>query len=556
MTDYQPLLARALKGLERNTSEARRAVYDRARQALLNQLRSANPPMADADITRERLALEDAIRKTETAAVLAEPHAVRAPSAARVPSPLRPPAAPSASPTGAPPPRMPTAALPLRGPATPPQPRIPMPPAASTPMSKPTARPSAGGLPEPPARPVGEMPTRPISPPRASAPGMPPQAPRQPLPSGMPARARTAGNGARPERIPAPEAPAEMRGGGLPPPELLEELKADLESPSPLPPPQQRFERPRPQGRGPVPGRVPGQPAPVPGEDFPPAPPPPPPGARPRPRRPGPGMPPPVARVKPANSNRLKIILAGVAILVIAAAGFSVLALRGRGPAPAQAPVADGDQPKSSERVTQSPEAQSRSSAPNNLDPAVAQRAVLYEENPGGGQQFQNFVGTAVWKTEAVNAPGRAPDLGLRIEIEIPDRKVGVTLKMRRNTDPSFPASHTIEVIFDVPAGDAFGGVADMRGIRAKGGETAQGNPIAAEVQKVKEGYFLMALPQIEQDANLSLLRDRDWLDIPFVYANGRRAVLTFQKGTPGERALREVLNSWGQGQNQTGGSQ
>jgi hypothetical protein len=46
-------------------------------------------------------------------------------------------------------------------------------------------------------------------------------------------------------------------------------------------------------------------------------------------------------------------------------------------------------------------------------------------------------------------------------------------------------------------------------------------------------------------------LRDRDWLDIPFVYANGRRAVLTFQKGTPGERALREVLNSWGQGQGQ-----
>ena len=48
MTDYQPLLARALKGLDRNTSEARRAVYDRARQALLNQLRSAAPP-SDAE---------------------------------------------------------------------------------------------------------------------------------------------------------------------------------------------------------------------------------------------------------------------------------------------------------------------------------------------------------------------------------------------------------------------------------------------------------------------------------------------------------------------------
>ncbi len=104
MTDYQPLLARALKGLDRNTSEARRGVYDRARQALLNQLRSVNPPMADADITRERLALEDAIRKTETEAVLAEPHSVRAPGAVRTPVPPRisAPASPAAVPPPAP----------------------------------------------------------------------------------------------------------------------------------------------------------------------------------------------------------------------------------------------------------------------------------------------------------------------------------------------------------------------------------------------------------------------------------------------------------------------
>lgn len=144
-----------------------------------------------------------------------------------------------------------------------------------------------------------------------------------------------------------------------------------------------------------------------------------------------------------------------------------------------------------------------------------------------------------------MSGAGRAPELGLRIEIEIPERHVSVVMKMRRNTDPSFPASHTIEIMFDTP-GDAFGGVADMRGIRAKGGETAQGNPIIAEVQKVKEGYFLLALPNLEEDNNLTMLRERDWIDIPFVYANGRRAVLTFQKGTPGERAVREVFSSWG----------
>ncbi len=142
---------------------------------------------------------------------------------------------------------------------------------------------------------------------------------------------------------------------------------------------------------------------------------------------------------------------------------------------------------------------------------------------------------------------GRAPDLGLRVNIEIPDRKISITMSLRRNADASFPASHTIEVQFNSP-GDPFGGVSDMRGVRAKSSETAQGTPIAAAVEKVKEGFFLLALPNTEEEANLTMLRERDWLDIPFVYNNGRRAVLTFQKGTPGERAMNDSLAAWGKG--------
>src|SRR5690606_26281323 len=79
MTDYRPLLSRAVAGLDPNTGEARRAVYDRARTALVNQLRGLNPPLAEADITRERLALEDAIRKVEGEAAVAQPPARSAP---------------------------------------------------------------------------------------------------------------------------------------------------------------------------------------------------------------------------------------------------------------------------------------------------------------------------------------------------------------------------------------------------------------------------------------------------------------------------------------------
>jgi hypothetical protein len=65
MADYHPLISRAVAGLENNTGENRRVLYERARAALVNQLRSVDPPLEESDITRERLALEEAIRKVE-----------------------------------------------------------------------------------------------------------------------------------------------------------------------------------------------------------------------------------------------------------------------------------------------------------------------------------------------------------------------------------------------------------------------------------------------------------------------------------------------------------
>ena len=65
MADYYPLIARAVGGLEKNTGENRRALYDRARTALVSQLRGVEPPLDETEITRERLALEEAIRKVE-----------------------------------------------------------------------------------------------------------------------------------------------------------------------------------------------------------------------------------------------------------------------------------------------------------------------------------------------------------------------------------------------------------------------------------------------------------------------------------------------------------
>ena len=65
MADYYPLISRAIAGLKDDSHDTRRAVYQKARMALDHQLRAVRPALSEADIARERLALDEAIGKIE-----------------------------------------------------------------------------------------------------------------------------------------------------------------------------------------------------------------------------------------------------------------------------------------------------------------------------------------------------------------------------------------------------------------------------------------------------------------------------------------------------------
>src|ERR1700684_1588146 len=102
MTDYQPLIARAIEGLGKSTGEARRALYERPRAALVTQWRWAEPALSESEITRERLSLEEAIRKVEADA--ARRSRMEARTEPRFePPPLKPPRRSAPAGTPAPP---------------------------------------------------------------------------------------------------------------------------------------------------------------------------------------------------------------------------------------------------------------------------------------------------------------------------------------------------------------------------------------------------------------------------------------------------------------------
>ena len=205
-------------------------------------------------------------------------------------------------------------------------------------------------------------------------------------------------------------------------------------------------------------------------------------------------------------------------------------------------------QPKAADTPQDKPKIADRVGQPGPQAP-VAQRVVLYDEDPSDPQGKQ-YVGQVVWRTDQVGGTnGQPSDIAIRADIDIPDRKFKMTFLIRRNNDSSLPASHTAELTFILPPDFAGGAIDNVPGILMKSNEQARGTPLAGLAVKVTDGFFLVGLSNVDADRsrNIQLLKERSWFDIPLVYTNKRRAIIAMEKGAPGERAFNDAFAAWGQ---------
>jgi hypothetical protein len=178
---------------------------------------------------------------------------------------------------------------------------------------------------------------------------------------------------------------------------------------------------------------------------------------------------------------------------------------------------------------------------------SLAQRVVLYEEEPGN-PQGRRAAGSVVWSTETKSSDtARAPELVVRADIDIPERKMEMTWRMRRSAGLGSSASHTIEFLFKVPQDFMSGGIINVPGIWMKPTERLQGTALAGLAVRVTPGYFLIGLSaaQADKERNIQLLKDRPWIDVPIIYANKLRAILSMEKGAPGEQVFQQVFAAW-----------
>ncbi|MFG1399114.1 hypothetical protein [Roseixanthobacter pseudopolyaromaticivorans] len=273
---------------------------------------------------------------------------------------------------------------------------------------------------------------------------------------------------------------------------------------------------------------------------------------------------------KATGRGRRTIIYFALAILAVGGIALAVVnheALEqivfSRSATPASAPATQAadaakgtsEPAKSADRVAQATGDAARRPPPMPQRPTSGtQRAVLFEESASGPQGLQSYEGTVTWKTETFNAgPGLPPDTGIRAELQIPERRMALSFVLRRNTDQTLPASHTIEIGFTLPADFPYGGITNVPGIRMKQAEGAQGAPLVGLSVRVNPTYFLVGLSAVPADRqrNIQLLQTRPWIDIPVVYTNNKRAIIAFEKGAPGEQAFQDAFTAWGEWQPQ-----
>lgn len=179
--------------------------------------------------------------------------------------------------------------------------------------------------------------------------------------------------------------------------------------------------------------------------------------------------------------------------------------------------------------------------------PAVAQKAVFYEERSETERGTQ-LGGNVVWSV--VSEPpteGQPPEPAIRAVADVPEENIKLTMTIRRNADSTLPASHVIELMFEVPPTFAGGQIANVQRLALKPTEESLGEPLIGVAGKISDGFFVIALNNLAQatQTNLELMGKEQWIDIPLAYATGRRALMSLEKGIPGDRVFKEAMAAW-----------
>ncbi|TAX73364.1 hypothetical protein ELI03_17175 [Rhizobium leguminosarum] len=175
-----------------------------------------------------------------------------------------------------------------------------------------------------------------------------------------------------------------------------------------------------------------------------------------------------------------------------------------------------------------------------------SQKMFLYEERIGQSSPTA-IEGSVVWSVQHEAGQGGRQEATVQGNVTVPERNLSALVTFKRNSDPSLPASHLVEIVFSVPPNFEGGSIDSVQRISMKRTEQDRGDALIAVPAKITDDFHMIALNDYPdaRKVNLDLMSTRNWIDIPITYRNGRRALLTMEKGGTGTDAFNTAIKEW-----------
>lgn len=168
------------------------------------------------------------------------------------------------------------------------------------------------------------------------------------------------------------------------------------------------------------------------------------------------------------------------------------------------------------------------------------QRATFFFQESGEARG-EEFPATVEWSQTS-----RDGALAIHAVTHLPQQNATVGVTIYRNADRSLPARHMVEILV---AGDlASSPIRSIPGIARRANEAAPSDRFDAIAFAVTEHLFWIALRDDSQRTevqNLQLLRYGYWFDVPIVFRDGSRAMLTLERGEAGAEIFETVIGAW-----------
>jgi hypothetical protein len=131
----------------------------------------------------------------------------------------------------------------------------------------------------------------------------------------------------------------------------------------------------------------------------------------------------------------------------------------------------------------------------------------LYEERIGQSSPTA-IQGSITWSLQHEAGANGKQEASVQGTLTVPERNLTAQLTFKRNSDPSLPASHIVEMVFSLPANFEGGAIDSVQRISMKRTEQDRGDALIAVPAKITDDFHMIALNDYPdaRKVNLDLL--------------------------------------------------